>query len=254
MTLRATIKKLPYINTLLSVSGGHKIISAAAAKQLRFDQQWKNDSLPKKQLSIVQKELTRIKQTGKFPDHMQALINQLQSLQLKNPSLLEIGCSSGYYSEVIQLAGLTVTYEGCDYSEAFIALARKLYPQHTFKICDNTQLNYVNSAYDIVISGCCILHILDYPQAIRETARVAKRFVIFSRTPIVHLNTTTYTRKKGYGVDMVEIFFNEQEFSDLLSKNGLVIRTITTIAADPTLSQLNEMVYIKTYLCEKILL
>ena len=65
-------------------------------------------------------------------------------------------------------------------------MAKQRYPEKEFKINDAADLNYTNNQFNIVISGCCILHIIDYKKAISETARTAKDYVIFHRTPIIH--------------------------------------------------------------------
>ena len=56
---------------------------------------------------------------------------------LSNPRLLEIGCGSGYYSEVLAtLLPGGVRYTGIDYSDAMIARAREHYPAIAFEVAD----------------------------------------------------------------------------------------------------------------------
>mgnify|MGYP000555746097 CR=1 FL=1 len=66
-------------------------------------------------------------------------------------SLLEIGCSSGYYSEVLAARGIDARYHGCDYSKAFIELARRHYPALPFDVMDATQLGYAGGQFDVVV-------------------------------------------------------------------------------------------------------
>ncbi|EKD78356.1 MAG: methyltransferase type 11 [uncultured bacterium] len=240
------------LNKFFGVSGGHKIISRTVAEQLQLDQQWQDSELPQKQLEIVKRELAHIKSTHQFPAHMQALIDQVKLLTPTKPSVLEIGCSSGYYNEILQLAGVDMYYTGCDYSPAFINLAKQLYPNLPFDVCDATALPYQDQQFDVAISGCCILHILDYPKAIQETARVTKRYALFSRTPVVHLAGTTYTKKMGYGVPMIEIIFNETELLRHFHAAGLRVIDIITFGKGPHLPGIKEPTFSKTYLCEKL--
>jgi ubiquinone/menaquinone biosynthesis C-methylase UbiE len=167
---------------------------------------------------------------------------------VRGMSVLEVGCSSGFYSEVFDIAGMGVTYTGCDYSDAFIALARQKYPALRFDVEDATAMNYGTDAFDVVISGCCLLHIPEYQAAVAETARVARRYAIFHRTPVVVGQPNKYYRKLAYGVETVDIHFNEPQFLDLLASCGLeLIATYT----------LDESVHggvgsaTRTYVCRK---
>ncbi len=238
------------LQKLTGVSGGHQVITQTAAEALQLDTQWQDPELPAKQYRIVEEELKGIVSTGTMPGHMQALVEQLKTIQSSEQSLLEIGCSSGYYSEVLRLGGVHVQYTGCDYSAAFIDFAKQLYPHLQFDVCDATQLPYSDHQFDIAVSGCCILHILDYPKAITETARVAKRYMVFSRTPVVHSRATTYTKKIGYGLPMIEIFFNEAALFEQFRANGFGVLASTTISQGPKVQ--GETSYIKTYLCERL--
>lgn len=239
-------RKLP-----VGVSSGHTVISRNEAEQLHYDNQWQDAELPQRQMKIVKKELADIRERTSYPPHMQTLIDELHMIGLARPSLLEIGCSSGYYSEVFQCAGMDVQYHGCDYSKAFIDLAKQRYPTIDFSVCDAIALPYPDASFDIAISGCCILHILNYEKAIAETARVAKRYAIFHRTPVLHCRPTTYTRKKGYGVDMIEIFFNESELFDLFRRYDLAVVAVDTPSLNVALPELGEQTFTKNYVCQK---
>jgi len=164
-------------------------------------------------------------------------------------SVLEVGCSSGFYSEVFEIAGLDVHYAGCDYSEAFIELARQKYPALVFDVEDATALKYGDDTFDIVISGCCLLHIPEYQAAAAETARVARRYVIFHRTPVVLGLPNVYYRKQAYGVETVEIHFNEPQLLELLARLGLEL--IAAYTLDESVKGGVESAN-RTYVCRKI--
>lgn len=248
MSLFNKIKTILDKKTGDSVSADYQILNNPDLNELRnkYDNAWKDENIPEKQLKRVQGQ---IKDYRKIPA-MNDLVKMVGAIRLINPSVLEIGCSSGYYSEIFERAGINVQYEGCDYSSKFIKLARKLYPRVKFKIEDATSLDYQDNSFDIVISGCCILHILDYQKAIKESARVARDFVIFHRTPVVHLSKTVFTQKVGYGVDMIEIFFNETELLNLFHRNNLYVKDIKT-HDQFAVKGLDESVFMKNYLLEK---
>jgi SAM-dependent methyltransferase len=125
------------------------------------------------------------------------------------PQLIEIGCGSGYYSEVFaELLPGGINYTGIDYSDAMIARARAHYPSTAFEVADATRLPYPDNAFD-------------YAAAIREAARVARRYCILHSVPVFDDHQTTYLRKYAYGAPVVEIIFGKQELLSLCQAAGL---------------------------------
>lgn len=140
---------------------------------------------------------------------------------LSNPCLLEIGCGSGYYLEVLAtLLPDGVGYTGIDYSDAMIARAREHYPAIAFEVADAAKLPYADQSFDIAFNGVSLMHILDYQAAIREAARVA-RFCIFHSVPVFDDYRTTYLAKYAYGAPVVEVVFGRQDLMSLCSDAGL---------------------------------
>ena len=214
---------------------------------------WKDPAVPKRQYeSITVKELDRYRNNEPVQP-FDALVNIIKESipSAAVASILEIGCSTGYYSQVLKIKGISGTYHGCDYSDTFIAFASSLYPEIDFQVQDACSLAYATDQFDLVISGCCLLHIMDYEKAIAETARVAKKYVIFHRTPVLHIQDTSFYLKNAYGVDMFEIHFNEREFLRLIRDNGLTVLDIITFNIT-ALSAGNDFFSVKTYLCSKI--
>ncbi len=205
------------------------------SESARLRAAWKDHDLPVRQRELVDKQLAAYRH-GEAIDVFDVMVRSLRALQdgTSKMHVLEIGCSSGYYSEVFGIAGLDVDYTGCDYSDAFIAMARQRYPGLPFDVQDATTLKYDDKAYDVVISGCCLLHIPEYQAAVAETARVARRYAIFHRTPVVLGQPNKYYRKLAYGVEAVEIHFNEPQFLALLADNGLEV--LATHTLDETVS------------------
>ena len=138
------------------------------------------------------------------------------------PRLLEVGCGSGYYSEVFaRLVPGGVIYTGIDYSEAMIARARANYPSTAFEVADATRLPYPDGTFDIVFNGVSLMHIIDYRAAIREAARVAGRYCILHTVPVFDDHQTTYLSKYAYGAPVVEIVFDKSELMSLCADAGL---------------------------------
>jgi SAM-dependent methyltransferase len=139
-----------------------------------------------------------------------------------NPSVIEVGCGSGYYSEVLAtLLPGAINYRGIDYSQAMVARARVHYPSRVFEVADATRLPYADRTFDIVFNGVSLMHIVDFPAVIREAARVAKRYCLFHGVPVFLNHRTTFLTKYAYGALVVEIIFGKQELMSLCADAGL---------------------------------
>ncbi|QHE83756.1 class I SAM-dependent methyltransferase [Hydrogenophaga sp. BPS33] len=236
--LKALVNRFPRLKAVLrrllpsrGVSSHYVELGGAEAAQesSRLRDAWQDNHLPTRQRELVDRQLADYRR-GAGIDVFDVLVNALRKLNGQRTPLrvLEIGCSSGYYGEVLQIAGVNASYEGCDYSDSFIALARERYPQWTFQVQDATKLDYPDRSFDVAISGCCLLHIPEYESAVAETARVADRYAIFHRTPVLLGQPNKTFRKLAYGVETVEIHFNEPDFLALLTRHGLdPIETLT---------------------------
>jgi len=212
---------------------------------------WKSKEIPARQRLLVDTQLAAYR--GGNPNPVfDALVDILtRNLpDINAMSLLEVGCSSGYYSEVLRIKNIKAEYTGCDFSAAFIEQARLCYPEVRFDIEDATALSYPESFFDVVVSGCCILHIVDYSRAIAEAARVASEYVIFHRTPVLHKSGPMFYQKMAYGVETVEIHFNEQDLVELFARHGLAVIDINTHSLSWDPERLDALA-MKTYLCRK---
>jgi len=224
----------------------------ADAEGLRLRTSWQDDALPKRQRELVDQQLRQYRsgiRIGVFDVFVDA-VRVLPDLE-PGSSLLEVGCSSGFYSEVIEIARLPVGYSGCDYSDAFIHMAQEKYPETAFTVADATALHYGDCSFDIVVSGCCLLHIPEYAKGVAETARVARRYAIFHRTPVVWGQPEQWYRKQAYGVETVEIHFNESEFLALLDDNGLELIATYTLNEESIDTKRAKGNASRTYVCRK---
>ena len=260
MTLRDTLDRHPLLKAGLkqllgplrrstsaeyrSLASADRLPTATALKGA-----WKDDAIPLKQRKGVEKSLLSYRAGTPIRD-FDVLVDLLRPLAAQQPgaALLEVGCSSGYYADVLAARGLDLRYIGCDFSSAFIELARHYHPELRFDVADATALRYADSEFDIVLSGCCLLHIPDYARAIAETARVARRHAVFHRTPVLAKHATRYFTKSAYGVKTVEIHFSERELVSLFAAHGLSVIGIESISTD---WRDGDAFAMKTYLCEK---
>ena len=221
-----------------------------AGTAARLASAWQDPAIPSAQLAVAEDELRRYARRERVPvfDTFVSLLGEIPAPRRR--TVLEVGCASGYYGDVLRLAMPEARYAGCDYSQPLIDVARRRLPDVDFRIADATRLGYADASYDVVVSGCCILHIANYAVAIREAARVARHYVLFHRTPVLHLTPTTHYRKRAYGVECVETHFNEAELCRLFAASGLRVAHVATVDVGAH-SPVGDVQLTKSYLCVK---
>jgi ubiquinone/menaquinone biosynthesis C-methylase UbiE len=170
---------------------------------------------------------------------------------MDDPLILEVGCGSGYYSEILSyFLGRSVRYVGLDYSAAMLQLARKRYPEQAFVLADATALPFAEGTLDIAMNGVSLMHILSYETAIAEARRVAARWCIFHTVPVLRNRQTTFLQKKVYGEPAFEVIFNEAELHQILEQGGLVVRQVLESIPYELKLVVGEPTVTKTYVCE----
>ncbi len=138
---------------------------------------WQSDKIPAKQRALVQQELESMYK-GHPPVVYQVLADSLRHYVFPYCSILEIGCSSGYYYEILEyLLNMRISYTGVDYSAPLIAMAKHYYPKASFYVADGANLPFDNDQFYIAISSCILLHTPNYQAHVAETARVAQRYL-----------------------------------------------------------------------------
>jgi SAM-dependent methyltransferase len=207
---------------LSRINNGHTSI---AREQITPDMvtAWQDESIPSKQRALVQRQLSMMYQ-GEVEVPFQVLANTLEDIVVDDGAILEIGCASGYYYEVLEyLLNRCLRYTGVDYSEPLIRMAKDYYPMADFQVADGARLPYASKSFPIVISSCVLLHVPNYQEHILETTRVADKYIVAHRTPICRIGETSYLKKFAYGVETVELVFNERELLALFAVHGFVL-------------------------------
>jgi len=171
--------------------------------------------------------------------------------RLPDPLILEVGCGSGYYSEILShLLGRRVRYVGLDLSPVMTRLALDRYPDRPFVIGDATSLPFADSSFDIVFNGVSLMHTLRYEAAISESRRIARAWCIFHTVPVLRQRATAILRKEAYGEATSEVIFNEGELHHCLRSAGLIVRhTLDSIPYDLN-AVLGKPTVTKSYVCE----
>jgi ubiquinone/menaquinone biosynthesis C-methylase UbiE len=207
---------------------------------------WKDKNIPQRQRALVQKELSGMYQ-GKVVKPYEVLAGAMRPYVYPGCSVLEIGCASGYYYEILEyLLNKRINYTGVDYSEALIEMAKNYYHKAKFNVADGAHLPFKDREFYIAVSSGILLHVPNYREHIAETVRVAGRFVIAHRTPVCRQRPTQYMKKLAYGVETVELLFNEEQLIAQFKAHGLKLLAYNEYH---TAQQKDE--YMVTYIFEK---
>lgn len=180
-----------------------------------------------KQRKIVDWQLEDM-HAGKTPSHFAVvgdMLNRIRRWMGPNQvTLLDAGCSSAYYYEVIEhyVPGW-VQYMGVDYNPGMVRLARTYYPNLQVLQADLRDLEITDCAFDVVLSGAAIAHIKDWRLALSEIVRVTRHWLLLHRT-WVYLEETRPTRRlvtDAYGHDVWYHYINEQELIKTVEDLGM---------------------------------
>lgn len=188
--------------------------------------------------------------TGRPRRDFEVLAAAVQGAGVDNPSILELGCGSGWNFRVLELLySHPFKYTGLDCSGTMLEIARQEFPAATFVRGDAVATPFADECCDILVSGTVLMHLADYRAAIREARRLARQACVFHTVPVTTRRPTTYLRKLAYGQPTVEVVFNEAELLACFAEAKLRV-TATFDSLDYDLrSVLGEPTKTKTYLC-----
>src|SRR5262245_17755789 len=140
------------------ISDGYEVAEARIV--LEPLQGWHDATVAQRQ-DAMYRTLIQQMYLGRLREDLLVAAEAIRSVGLESPSILEVGCGSGYYSEILShVLRYPVRYVGLDYSETMICLARERYAHLSFLVADATALPFTDGSFDIVLNGVSLMHIL----------------------------------------------------------------------------------------------
>lgn len=212
---------------------------------------WQEDGTARRQHAAWSRLLIEMK-AGEPRSDLVTAADALRATSLTNPSVVEIGCGTGYYTEVFATLFGPVRYVGIDYSPAMVRLARNAYPGQRFLVADGTRLPMRDGSCDVAFSGNSLMHIPQFAAAITETARITTRWCVFHSVPVLENRETTMLRKQAYGAELFEIVFNRAHLEDTFARSGLRIEKMTESVPYDIARQVGEQAREVTYVCSRM--
>jgi trans-aconitate methyltransferase len=178
---------------------------------------WKSSNIPIEQFKIVSKQLSSFREGNDIPE-FKVFLEHLSALGLKdNSKIIEIGCSSGYYSEIVEFHNPRLHYIGIDYSREFVNFAFDIYPQKSFLIADANFLPLKTEILDCVVLGSVLLHLMQWEESLAKVAELNSKFLIVHRQPVIIEKPSYYYFKKAYSTKMFEWILNRDHLIKVLA-------------------------------------
>lgn len=187
---------------------------------------WKAPVIAGRQRAVAERALRHMYE-GAAPAEFSVAAAAVDATALEQPSVLEIGCGSGYYGEVLaHLASGDVDYIGVDYSLPLLRSGRAHDRQLKLVAGDATRLPFADGSFDIALSAAVLMHVAEWRSALAESFRVSRGFVVLHRTPVADAPRTTHLEKRAYGVRVAEHVFARAELDTAVQDlGGSVVRS-----------------------------
>ena len=230
-------------------SDGYVVLDRAEVRRQNL-RGWQEVGVVERQWEAYQ-NLIRKMHAGQTRADLTAAAEAVRATGLEDPLILEVGCGSGYYEEILShLLGKPIRYVGLDSSPAMVLLGRVHYRDLRLLAGDATALPFGDGAFDIVFDGGALMHILDYEKTIAESRRASRGWCIFCTVVVREEGPTTVLRKQAYGGPTVEVVFCERELLKTFERVGLRVRLVLDGIPYNLEKVLGEPTKPRTYVCE----
>ena len=92
--------------------------------------------------------------------------------------VLDVGCASGGFFNIMRSFEPHIEYTGIDLSERAVELARARYPEATFRVTEGYDLPFEDNTFDLVHCTSVFNNEPSYQPMLKEMYRVSNRFVV----------------------------------------------------------------------------
>lgn len=221
---------------------------------INLSQSYAAPDIALKQREGVDKQLLAM-QNGTPAPHFAVVGEILTRLReqsgLQSVSLLDAGCSSAYYSEIIEyFVPNWARYIGVDYNTGMVKLAHRHYPNTPVFQADLQDLRQLfgDRFFDIVLTGATVGHIMDWKRVLEELTRVTKQWLILHRAWVyTDGRPTAKFIQDAYDHDVLYWYFNEAELICNIESHGLELISSCNSGEGPRDSYWE----VRTYLFER---
>ena len=250
------IKFIELIKRNIRFTGSHKLrpVNNFEGVAKKLSGAWLSRTIPLEQWQLAEFQLKKFESgdsVAEFDVFSKAIEHAMGLGSIAIKSVLEIGCSSGYYGKVLARVQPELNYVGLDYSKNFIDLGKIKFPDLQLFVGDTRNIRYENRSFGIVVSGSVLLHVYEWELGIKESCRVADKYMILHRTPVSTSKTKLFT-KNAYGTAMFQWTFNESELIKCAINNGFQLVQKWPVYEGTSISESAELPSQFTYLFSRV--
>ena len=152
------------------------------------------------------------------------LRTMLRKIKIKDgDTILDIGCGTGIFYEILKEEGLDCKYTGIDLSLDMINIGKKRYSGIDLRVMDCEHLEFPDHNFDVVFMRSVLHHIPDQTAAIKEMERVGKGLIIVSE-PSRNVLTEIprwMSKKFTQHFDKDHTHFSKKQIKTMLRTGGL---------------------------------
>jgi SAM-dependent methyltransferase len=155
----------------------------------------------------------------------QKILGCLRSIHLERPTILDMGCGSGWFASQLAEFGPTT---GVDLSDDAIGKAKLQYPGVTFMAGNVLDMELPQQHFDVVVSQEVIAHVPDQPGYLTRAAGVLKtggHLIITTPNRFVHARSEWGPSPPGH----IEQWLSRKALKRLLQAHFRVLRTTTVV-------------------------
>jgi len=190
-----------------------------------YSENWSQELVGKLQRIFVNYQLRQLNLGNPSPvffklkEALDVLLDENLSL-----SLIDIGCTSGYYYDVINFYfSNKFYYTGCDYNKESIELAKEYYPTINFQVEDITELSFKDREFEVSLLAGVIEHVPQYKKGLKELCRITDKYIVLHR---IWLTDDETICKKGtqYFVPVIRNMYNKEDFFHILKENSFTVK------------------------------
>lgn len=104
-------------------------------------------------------------------------------------TVLDVGCASGGFFNIMRTFEPNIEYTGIDLSEKALELARERYPEAKFVLTEGFDLPFEDNSFDVVHCTSVFNNEPNYQGMLKEMYRVSNRFVVIDIRLLKDLGT-----------------------------------------------------------------
>lgn len=192
---------------------------------------WEGAELALRQWGAAQEDLDAHRR-GRTRDSWKVLGRIVAGLGAEDPLvMLDVGCGLGAAAEILaDVSGRTLDYWGMDSNTEAIYIARSEFPEQNF-IQGDILTTGGPDVFDLAMSNGTLNHIHDWETALRNIAKLTRRWVILHRLWVyVDKTPTSGLIREAYNRSVWHMRINEGEMTGLMAEEGF--RLVENVSSD----------------------